>query len=258
MDLKINPLVDLMERYRRGSRPAFHVGPFLPLLCIRKRGLPFNAVMREHGAMTAAALMSFEFGFESTVLPFDLNVEAEILGAKVLYHEGFDGNPVYPTIAEKPVATVDDIVIPERLSEKGRLPDILRSIDAVKKRAGDKGAVGLFLSGPFTLAGQVMDMDALFVMLLKKPAQAQAILEKLTEFLIKLKDVYIRAGIDFILVVEGGGAAISPKAFHKMVLPRMQEIFRVKTVPQIAYVFGNADNYAQLVQACEPDGIACG
>lgn len=78
----------------------------------------------------------------------------------------------------------------------------------------------------------------------------------MTEFLIRLKDVYIRAGIDFILVVEGGGAAISPKAFHKMVLPRMQEIFSVKTVPQIAYVFGHSDNYAELVQACEPDGIA--
>ena len=62
--------------------------------------------------MTEAALMSFEFGFESTVLPFDLNVEAEILGAKVRYHEGFDGHPVYPTIADKPVTTDDDIKIP--------------------------------------------------------------------------------------------------------------------------------------------------
>jgi hypothetical protein len=32
--------------------------------------------MRDPRAMTEAALMSFEIDFESTVLPFDLNVEA--------------------------------------------------------------------------------------------------------------------------------------------------------------------------------------
>ena len=35
--------------------------------------------------------MSFDLGFESTVVPFDLNVEAEILGARVSYHDGFEG-----------------------------------------------------------------------------------------------------------------------------------------------------------------------
>ena len=76
-----NPLVELMEKYRRGNKSTFHLGPFLPLTCIQERGLPFNDIMRESQAMTEAALMSFEFGFETTVLPFDLNVEAEILGA---------------------------------------------------------------------------------------------------------------------------------------------------------------------------------
>ena len=103
--------------------------------------------------------MSFEFDFESTVLPFDLNVEAEMLGARVLYHEGFDGNPVYPTIADKPFTTGDDIEIPDALAEKGRMPVILKTIASLKERARDKGAVGVYIPGPFTLAGQVLDID---------------------------------------------------------------------------------------------------
>jgi [methyl-Co(III) methanol/glycine betaine-specific corrinoid protein]:coenzyme M methyltransferase len=250
-----NPLIQLMEKYRRGNRSAFHVGPFLPLTRIRERGLPFNDIMRESQAMIEAALMSFEFGFETTVLPFDLNVEAEILGAKVLYHEGFDGNPVYPTITEKPVATVEDIAIPDDLSERGRMPVILKSIQSIKEQAQDKGAIGAFMSGPFTLAGQVMDMDELFVMLLKQPEPTRMIFEKLTEFILKLKDVYIRAGIDFIMVVEGGGAAISPKAFRDMLLPCIQDIFKSNEVPQIVYSFGSSEKYVELMLACDPDGI---
>ena len=66
-----NPFNQLMKRHQKGNRPAVHLGPFLPLTRIRQRGLSFNDVMRDSHVMTEAALMSFEFGFESTVLPFD-------------------------------------------------------------------------------------------------------------------------------------------------------------------------------------------
>ena len=161
-----NPLVQLMKKFQKGARPVTHMGPFLPLLRIKERGIPFNDIMKDSQAMTEAALMSFEFGFESTVLPFDLNVEAEVLGARVRYHEGFDGNPVYPTIADKPYKTGDAIEIPKNLAEIGRMPAILKSIGSVKERARGEGAVGVFIPGPFTLAGQVADIDALYVMLL--------------------------------------------------------------------------------------------
>jgi len=89
-----NPLVRLMKKFQKGTIPVAPMGPFLPLVHIKERGLPFNDIMRDSQAMTEAALMSFEFGFESTVLPFDLIVEAEMLGARLRYHDRFDGNSV--------------------------------------------------------------------------------------------------------------------------------------------------------------------
>ena len=71
-----NPLILLLEKYQKGNNPVFPLGPFLPLARLEERKLAFNAVMKDAEAMREAALMSFEFGFESTVLPFDLNVEA--------------------------------------------------------------------------------------------------------------------------------------------------------------------------------------
>ena len=61
------------------------------------------------------------------MLPFDLNGEAEMLGARVRYHDGLDGNPVYPTIADKPLNPGDDIESPDALAEKElKIPKLLK------------------------------------------------------------------------------------------------------------------------------------
>jgi [methyl-Co(III) methanol-specific corrinoid protein]:coenzyme M methyltransferase len=252
---KHNPLVQLMQKYQRGGRPVVPLGPFLPLLPIRERGLRFNDILRDVQPMTEAALLSFEFGFESVVLPFDLNVEAEILGAEVRYYEDVDGIPVYPTIVDKSVTSADDIEIPPDLGRAGRLPVILEAVGAIKQEAPDKGAVGVFVPGPFTLAGQVMDMDALFMMLMKQPDASREIFKHITELILQLKQVYAAAGIDYMIVVEGGGASISPKVFRKLLLPCLQEIFAATQIPSIISLFGNSKKVVEFMLACNPDGI---
>ena len=251
-----NAFVNLMKKYQKGSKPAISLGPFLPLARIKERGLSFNEIIKDSQAMTEAAMMSFEFGFESTVMPFDLNVEAEILGAKVQYHEGFDGHPVYPTIAHKPFTPDDDdIDIPDALVEEGRMPAILKTIGSLKEQAQDKGSVGVFIPGPFMLAGQVMDMDELYQMLLEKPDKTVRIFERFTAFICKLIDVYVRAGVNFMIVVEEGGSNISPKTFRNQLLPCMQEIFKSRQIPGLVRLFGNSEKIVESMLACDPDGI---
>ena len=250
-----NPLILLMDKYRRGNRPVFHLGPFLPLAAIREKGLLFNEVFRNAETMTAAARISFELGFESTVVPFDLNVEAEILGARVSYHDGFDGHPVYPTISHRPVTSASDVVIPADIETAARMPAILSTISSLKNSGSDLGAVGVFMPGPFTLAGQVMEPEGLFVMLLKKPGRARRILERLTDFILMLKSVYASAGIDFIVIEEGGAASVSPKMFDRLLLPNLQTIFTEKPCPMVISMTGGSDSSLDFLMACDPDGV---
>ena len=250
-----NPLTQLMRKHQKGNRSTFHPGPFLPIAGIRERGFSFNDVFRDAEAMTAAARMGFELGFESTVVPFDLNVEAEILGARVSYHEGFEGHPVYPTIAHRPVADVQDVVIPADIASRGRMPAILRTIDSLKNFDSTSGAIGVFMPGPFTLAGQVMEPERLFIMLLKKPDQARDILGRLTDFLNGLKLIYAAAGVDFIVVEEGGAASVSPGMFGRLLLPNMQAVFAVKPCPMVISFVGGTEPVLDFLLACHPDGI---
>jgi uroporphyrinogen-III decarboxylase len=59
-----------------------------------------------------------------------------------------------------------------------------------------------------------------------------------------------------MMVVEGGGAAISPKTFRKLLLPCLQDIFKSKKVPKIVSFFGSSEKFVEFMLACDPDGIA--
>ncbi|MEE8381780.1 MAG: uroporphyrinogen decarboxylase family protein, partial [Thermodesulfobacteriota bacterium] len=68
-----------------------------------KYGIVFSRVHRDPELMAkAAAGMYREFGFECAVVPFDLGVEAEALGATMNYYDGVEGL-LYPTMQKKPV-----------------------------------------------------------------------------------------------------------------------------------------------------------
>ncbi len=250
-----NLMMQLMRKYQRGNRSTFHSGPFLPIAGIRESGLSFNDVFRNAETMTAAARMSFDLGFESTVAPFDLNVEAEILGARVGYHDGFEGHPVYPTITQRPVAYVQDLAIPTDIAGSGRMPAILQTIGSLKNSGSNQGAVGAFMPGPFTLAGQVMEPEQLFLMLMKKPDQARTILERLTDFLNGLKAVYAAAGVDFMVVEEGGAASVSPRMFGRLLLPSLQTVFAEKPCPMVLSLVGGTEPFLDFLLACDPDGV---
>jgi [methyl-Co(III) methanol-specific corrinoid protein]:coenzyme M methyltransferase len=250
-----NAFVDLMETYRRGKRSTFSLGPFLPITKMWQEGWRFEQILREPQAMVRASLAKIDLGFESTTLPYDLNVEAEALGAVVRYHEDQEGIPVYPTIADKIVAVPDDVRIPSQIQAAGRIPQILAAISQTVEQAGSRGAVGAFVPGPFTLAGQVMDMDKMFVLTIKQPEAIRQILAKLTQTISSVKDAYIQAGAQYIVVEEGGATAISPRLFASLILPHLQAIFAVKKVPHLLFLTGNADRFIGSLLACGADGM---
>ena len=58
-----------------------------------------------------------------------------------------------------------------------------------------------------------------------------------------------------MIVVEGGGASISPKVFRKLLLPFLQEIFAATQIPSIISLFGNSKKVVEFMLACNPDGV---
>lgn len=205
-----------------------------------------------------AATTSQLFGFDCAVVPFDMGVEAEALGAGVNYY-AHRTDIVYPTITRKVADKVDDlkIRIPD-LSQAGRIPLVAKAISLLKEEFGEQLAIGAWVLGPYTLAGQLTDIGDLAKAALKKTAQVSEILMQLAEAIIQIARIYRQAGADYITIREMGAGPdiISPRIFAKLIQPPLTKIFSALESPKVLHICGSTDMIVEQMAACGADALS--
>ncbi len=223
-----------------------------------KYGIVFSRAHRNPELMAkAAAGMYKEFGFECAVVPFDLGVEAEALGAKMNYYDEVEGL-LYPTIKEKSVKTIDDIRIPADIENAGRIPVVTEAIRLIRKELGDEVAIGTYVLGPFTLAGQVKELDELLEESFLEPEKTNKMLEKLSEFIIKVAWIYKGAGADYFTLREMGATSdvLSPKSFKSLIKPHQIRIVSEMPRPCILHICGDTNSIVQDMADCGANAVS--
>jgi [methyl-Co(III) methanol-specific corrinoid protein]:coenzyme M methyltransferase len=214
-----------------------------------------------HKMATAAASTYRLFGFECAVVPFDMGVEAETLGCEVNYYAHQTGI-LYPTISENLAAKVEDLEIrvPENLEGAGRVPVVTDAIRLLKEDLGDQIAVGAWVLGPFTLAGQIVNLDNLLKMSFKKPNLVNDVLNSLEGLLITLASVYKKAGADYLTVREMGatGDVLSRRMFGSLIRPHLERVLAGIESPKILHICGDTNDVVDQMAECGADAISVG
>jgi [methyl-Co(III) methanol-specific corrinoid protein]:coenzyme M methyltransferase len=209
---------------------------------------------------TAAASTHKLFGFESVVVPFDMGVEAEVLGCEINYYAHSAQDILYPTIAKKLGNQVEEVQVevPDNLAERGRVPLVMEAIRQLKAEVGDDVVVGSWVLGPFTLAGQIVELDNLLKSSFKKPAAVNELLSVLAEFLIPLVQLYRQAGADFITVREMGATSdvLSPRMFKTLILPHLQRVFQAIEPPRVLHICGDTNFIVELMAESGAEAIS--
>jgi [methyl-Co(III) methanol-specific corrinoid protein]:coenzyme M methyltransferase len=205
----------------------------------------------------AAAGMYREFGYECAVVPFDLGVEAEALGSVMNYYEDVEGL-LYPTVKEKVIKTADDVHFPDDIANAGRIPVVAEAIRILRKEIGDEVAIGTYILGPFTLGGQVKELDELFEESFLEPEKTAKLLEKLSEFIIKVFKVYQEAGVDYFTLREMGGTSdvMSPKSFKSLIKPHLVRIISEMPRPNILHICGDTNSIIEDMGECGANAIS--
>jgi [methyl-Co(III) methanol-specific corrinoid protein]:coenzyme M methyltransferase len=205
----------------------------------------------------AAAGMYRDFGFECAVVPFDLGVEAEALGSVMNYYEDVEGL-LYPTVKEKVIATAADVKIPDDIANAGRIPVIAEAIRILRKEIGSEVAIGTYILGPFTLAGQVKELDELYEESFLEPEKTGELLASLSEFIIKVFKVYQEAGADFFTLREMGGTSdvMSPKSFKSLIKPHLIKIISEMPRPNILHICGDTNSIIEDMEECGANAIS--
>lgn len=219
---------------------------------LKALGYKFAAIHLNAGMMARSAASTYKlFGFECGVVPFDLCVEAEALGAKInVYAHSED--ILYPTIKEKVIHNEDEMEklrIPANLVSRGRIPLVKEALSILKGEIGNEAVFGTYVLGPFTLAGQIMELNDLLKLSFKKPDKIGNLLGVLAEGIIQIAKSYEESGADYITVREMGATSdvLSPRVFKNLILPYVKKIFAEIRIPSVLHICGKTNEIAPFM-----------
>lgn len=223
---------------------------------IEKAGLKFATVHTDAERMAMSALWSAKLmGFDCVVIPYDMTMESEAMGNQIsLYQDSED--ILYPTIPQKIWSSMDQVVIPDNITELGRLPILPKAIEIIKKEAPDL-PIGCWQLGPFTQAGQILELDMILKGVFKQKAMVEELLDKLTDMIIKIGQWLQASGCDYITLREPGVAAdlLSPRTFKDIIKPRLTRILDAWKSPKLLHICGQTEPLLAMMADCHADGL---
>ena len=223
---------------------------------IEKSGYKFATVHTDAERMAWSAIWSARLmGFDCVVIPYDMTMESEAMGNTISLYEDSE-DILYPTIPEKIWSEMDEVVIPDNIEQLGRLPIIPKAIEIIKKEAPEL-AIGCWQLGPFTQAGQILELDLILKGVFKQKVKVEALLDKLSDMIMKLGQQWQAAGCDYMVLREPGVAAdlLSPRTFKDIIKPRLTRILAGWQSPKLLHICGQTDPLIEMMNECGSDGL---
>ena len=123
--------------------------------------------------------------------------------------------------------------------------------------AGNIPVLGLF-EGPITTACRIFEAELIMRMIYKNPPVLEALLDRVTTFLIDFSRALVDNGANVIFLPEptASAAMISPVTFRKFVLPRLQAITRKLDVPCVLHICGDTSPLLEDIGQAGADVIS--
>jgi uroporphyrinogen decarboxylase len=185
-----------------------------------------------------------ELGVDGAVLFADIMLPLEPMGVSL---------EIQPDLGPVIHSPIRDIAAVERLRplepEEG-LPFVLETIRHLKNELSDgRAAVIGFCGAPFTLACYLIegrpsrDYAHAKTLMLREPAVWSALMDRLTDGMIRYLQAQVTAGADVVQVFDSWVGALAPADYERSVLPWMKRIFdalRPLGAPTIHFGTGSA------------------
>ncbi|KNZ69309.1 MtaA/CmuA family methyltransferase [Thermincola ferriacetica] len=179
-------------------------------------------------------------GFDAVRVPFCQTHEAEALGA-VLKEGGREG---LPSVKTHPYNIGDPVDFPEDFLSRGRIPHLLEAIRLLKSQLGDKVIVMGGIIGPFSIAGQILDITQMLKIAYRKPQELVSYIEIGEKAGTMLAQAMIDAGADVIAIEDMMCSLdmITPKIYRELAAPYQKKQIEALRVPTILHICGKLDN----------------
>ena len=185
-----------------------------------------------------------ELGVDGAVLFADIMLPIEGMGVSL------EIQPDIGPIIHHPIRTIEYVERLRVTDPEECVPYVLDAIRLVRAElAGGRAAVIGFSGAPFTLACYLVEgrpsrtYAKAKTLMLREPRVWAALMDKLTEMVIRYLRAQIRAGASVVQLFDSWVGTLSPRDFEQFVLPWTRRIFeslRDMGAPTIYFGTGNA------------------
>ncbi len=195
-------------------------------------------------------------GLDNVSVPFCMTVEAEVFGSVIDFHEG---SVRWPSIREFQITEPSDLVIPEDVSEAGRVPVVVEAIRLLKEEFDGVVPVNAYMAPPFTsISSYLVDSISFLKWLRRSPETVHAFLRATLDTYVEIANLYGEAGADVITLHEMGASndIISPTHFDEFVKPYLSEMTRRVKTPMVLNMCGSTLAILESMMDCGAKAIA--
>ena len=254
-------ILDLLSGKKIDSQPAFSGLIHVTAEGLQSEGLIFHETHKDAQKMSKAAASTFKLsGLPSAVLPLDMYVEAEALGAEINFRETMEFE--FPQVRKARFGSVKELTAETEnvhsFINGGRIKLVCDAIKLLKGDVGNDVVIGGMIPGPYTLLLLVVDAGKMFLEMKKEPAAVTNALIHLTSLLAQVGVDYRDAGADFITIHDMGGspAFLGPVKYEQFVLPAEKLLIEKLPKPRVLSVCGNVTNSLHLLAQTGADAIS--
>jgi [methyl-Co(III) methanol-specific corrinoid protein]:coenzyme M methyltransferase len=256
----LTPKERVMRLFRKepvDTMPFFSGMGMVLMPAIKKLGYQFPQVHSDATKLAQSAILSSRmFDFDSVVVPYDMTCESQAIGNTISLYENSE-DILYPTIPEKMWKNMDQVQIPANIMSLGRMPMVVEAIKICKQEAPEL-AIGAWQLGPFTMSGQLLELDVLLKGVFKEKVKVEETLDKIADMIITVGQAYQAAGADYITLREMGTGTdlISPRTWKQMIQPRMRRILAAWKSPKVLHICGATNLIIEMMADCGADAIS--
>jgi uroporphyrinogen decarboxylase len=203
--------------------------PFVPAIYEHKAkliGRSPSEVCRDAGLLQESLAAELRvYDPDMLVVGIDVyNVEAEALGCKVTYFEDSNHVPGIATPLIEGAADLGRLGAPDP-ERDGRMPLFVEAAAALQRQYGEEMIVRGALTGPFSMASELVGAERFLMAVVEDPAFARRLMEFTAEVTALYGAAFLRRGVEPIVFDSRATPQLcSPRVFRGLVAPIYRDI----------------------------------
>jgi len=188
-------------------------------------GVPLDDYVRNGDTLARCQLKAQKrFGYDALFGVMDVCVETEAVGSSLSYRAD-----QYPTVAYHALTRPSDLTnlsLPDP-GRAGRMPEILRALDIMRREVNDDLLVVGVVLGPLTLATQLMGMEKALYLAIDAPDEFMKVLAFAADVVTRFGRAQLRAGAHLTMIFDPAAspAVVPAHFFREFELPLITRAF---------------------------------